>query len=97
MARAKLQLRQIHRALAPIMVLPLVLTLVTGSVYQMFDLAGQDENVRWLLALHKGKFGILNLEIIYPFLNAIGLLGLAITGISMWLKIRRQQGNRQEM
>ena len=97
MTKAKLQLRQIHRSLAPIMVLPLILTLLTGSVYQMFDLAGRDENVRWLLALHKGHFGTLNLEIVYPFLNALGLLTMAVTGISMWLKGRRQRGNRQEV
>lgn len=41
-----------------------------------------------LLDWHKGHFGKLNLEAIYPFLNALGLLTLAITGISMWLKIR---------
>jgi hypothetical protein len=96
MARGKIQLRQIHRSLAPIMVLPLVLTLLTGSVYQMFDLAGNDENVRWLLAFHKGRFGALNLEIIYPFLNALGLLTMVVTGTSMWLKIRRQRGNNRQ-
>lgn len=96
MAKSRLQLRQIHRWLAPIMVLPIVLTLITGTIYQMFDLAGKDDNVRWLLAVHKGHFGVLNLEMIYPFLNAFCLLAMAITGTSMWLKSRRQRGNRHE-
>lgn len=78
------------------MVLPIVLTLITGTIFQMFDLAGQDRNVQWLLAVHKGHFGALNLELIYPFFNALGLLTMAITGISMWLKSRRQRSNRHQ-
>jgi uncharacterized iron-regulated membrane protein len=38
---------------------------------------------------HKGHFGVLNLEVIYPFLNALGLLVLLFTGISLWLHMRR--------
>jgi uncharacterized iron-regulated membrane protein len=90
------RLRQLHRALAPIMILPILLTLITGSVYQIVDLLGKESNFNWLLALHKGRFGILNLEVIYPFLNALGLLILAITGISMWLQIRRQPRQRSQ-
>ena len=84
------QFRQIHKFLAPIMVLPVLLTLTTGAIYQMFDLAGQEDTVKWLLALHKGHFGSLHLEAIYPFFNALGLLFLAVTGISMWLQMRRR-------
>jgi uncharacterized iron-regulated membrane protein len=70
------------------MVLPLALTAITGSMFQLFDLAGQERSVRWLMALHKGHFGILNLTQIYPFLNALGLLVLVATGFSMWLQRR---------
>lgn len=94
MTRSKTQFRQIHRFLAPIMLLPLLLTLLTGSVYQMFDLAQKGDSVDWLLDIHKGHFGLLNLEVVYPFLNASGLLTLAVTGISMWLQIRRNPRNR---
>jgi len=83
------RLRKLHRFLAPIMILPVLLTLITGSIYQMVDLAGNGGDFNWLLDLHKGHFGILNLEIIYPFLNALGLLTLTITGILMWLQMRR--------
>jgi uncharacterized iron-regulated membrane protein len=83
------RLRKLHRFLAPVMILPVLLTLITGSIYQMVDLAGNGGDFNWLLDLHKGHFGILNLEIIYPFLNALGLLTLTITGISMWLQMRR--------
>lgn len=94
-AQYQRQLRQIHRALAPILVLPLILTAVTGVIYQVFDLAHQDRGVRWLLALHKGHFGALNLTTIYPFLNGLGLIVLAVSGFSLWLQSRRRKPQAQ--
>lgn len=90
MAINQVRLRKLHRTLAPIMVLPLLLTLITGFLYQMADLGGKEENFSWLLELHKGNFGSLHLDIVYPFLNALGLLILAITGIILWLQQRRR-------
>ena len=84
------RLRQLHRSIAPIMIVPVLLTLITGSIYQIVDLGGKGKDFDWLLDWHKGHFGSLNLEVIYPFLNALGLLTLAITGISMWLQMRRR-------
>lgn len=90
MAINQARLRQLHRTLAPIMLLPILLTLVTGVLYQMADLSDKGEDFGWLLELHKGHFGSLNLDIIYPFLNALGLLTLVITGIIMWFQLRRR-------
>ncbi len=83
------RLRQLHRAAAPIMILPILVTLITGTVYQIVDMGGKTSDFQWLLAWHKGHFGSLNLEAIYPFFNALGLLILTITGISMWMQTRR--------
>jgi uncharacterized iron-regulated membrane protein len=85
------RLRKIHRVLAPIMVLPVLLTLFTGAIYQIADLGSRGDQFDWLLDWHKGRFGSLNLAIVYPFLNALGLLVLAITGISMWFQGRRNR------
>ncbi|MBD1939878.1 PepSY domain-containing protein [Microcoleus sp. FACHB-68] len=89
----KARLRQLHSMLAPIMVLPILLTLITGFFYQMADVAGKQVDFLWLLDLHKGNFGLLNLEVIYPFLNALGLFTLAITGTTLWFQTRRRPGN----
>nr|WP_264314183.1 hypothetical protein [Pseudanabaena sp. PCC 7367] len=51
--------------------------------------SGQAEGFLWLLDLRRGKFGQINLEMVYPFLNGLGLLFLAATGISMWLRSPR--------
>lgn len=90
MAINQVRLRRLHLALAPVMVLPLLLTLVTGSLYQFAAISGQVRNFQWLLALHRGQFGSLNLEVIYPFLNALGLLTMILTGMLMWWRRPRR-------
>lgn len=80
----QLRLRRLHRSLVPFMVMPLLITLTTGVLFQ-FAVAGDRANeFIWLLDLHRGKFGQINLEFIYPILNASGLLTLVITGSLMW-------------
>ncbi len=76
--------RQIHRALAPILALPLVVTVVTGSLYQIARL-NQNFDYYWLIQIHKGQWGPLDLQAVYPFLNGLGLLVMVATGLSMWL------------
>ncbi len=84
----EMRIRQIHSWFAPIMIFPLLLTLITGSLFQIAVVTGDVNNFLWLLELHRGKFGRINLEMIYPFFNAFGLLTLAITGINMWWQTR---------
>ncbi len=90
MAINKVRLRQLHATLAPIMVMPLILTLMTGMGFQMAIAAEQGNQFIWLLDLHRGHFGRINLEMIYPFLNALGLLTLIITGMIMWFQQPRR-------
>ena len=93
MAINKARLRNLHYILAPIMFLPIFLTAITGSLFQVAVITGRSSDFLWLLELHRGKFGIINLEFIYPLLNAFGVLFLAITGIIMWLQINRRVKN----
>jgi hypothetical protein len=86
-ARQSARLYKLHRSIAPVVVLPLLLTAITGVIYQITDLSGHE--ARWLLGLHKGNFGALKLEAIYPFLNGLGLLAMLATGTAMLLKARR--------
>ncbi len=90
MAINKARLRHLHYIFAPIMFLPIFLTAITGSLFQVAVITGKSSDFLWLLELHRGKFGIINLELIYPLLNAFGVLFLAITGIMMWLQINRK-------
>lgn len=83
------RLRQLHHWFAPIMLFPVLLSLITGSLFQIAVITGTGNDFMWLLEWHRGKFGRINLEIIYPFLNAFGMLMLAVTGITMWFQTRR--------
>lgn len=90
MAISKVRLRHLHYILAPIMFLPIFLTAITGSLFQVAVITGKSADYLWLLELHRGKFGVIDLELIYPLLNAFGVLFLAITGIMMWLQINKK-------
>jgi hypothetical protein len=91
-----LQLRKIHRVLAPIMVLPLLLTLVTGTLYQIAILMDSAPDYFYFLEWHRGTFGPVDLRLAYPYLNAIGLLVMVGTGISLWIQIASRTTKRKE-
>jgi hypothetical protein len=84
------KIRELHRLIAPIMTLPILLTVITGVVYQIGELGGFEDQIRWVIHWHKGNFGYIDFQKSFPFLNALGLLFLSITGFSMWWKTRRQ-------
>lgn len=87
MTSLKLNLRRLHSALAPLMCIPLVLTVTSGMLFQMAATNQQEDQFLWLLDLHRGKFGRFNLETVYPYLNGLGLLTLILTGTLMWLQL----------
>jgi uncharacterized iron-regulated membrane protein len=89
-------IRQWHRWLAPVMILPILLTVITGIVFQIGELGGFEDKVGWLIRWHKGDFGFVDFQRSFPFLNGIGLLFLTVTGISMWWKTRKISTSNQK-
>jgi len=80
--------RKIHRLLVPIAAAPLLLTALSGSIYS--GLLEQGIDAFWLLKIHTGRFGPINLQ---PYYSAItGLMTLVITfsGISLMLQKTRK-------
>ncbi|MEA5533527.1 peptidase [Crocosphaera sp. XPORK-15E] len=74
--------RKYHRFLAIAVCLPLILTVISGVGYTIFDeWFEQDEIAHFLIKIHTMK--LLGLEGIYPLLNGLGLIGLLVTGLSM--------------
>ncbi|MCT0218579.1 hypothetical protein KQ304_06120 [Synechococcus sp. CS-1329] len=77
------QWRRLHRALVPLAALPIILTALSGSFYGL--LSDQGIEAFWLMKLHTGNFGLLNLQ---PFYSAIlGLLTLVVAGSGLGLLI----------
>jgi hypothetical protein len=75
--------RKYHRAIALIVALPILLTVITGvavTIIREWSL-NLGLSASWLLKLHTGE--LFHLEGIYPLLNGIGLIGLLVTGLSM--------------
>jgi hypothetical protein len=84
--------RQLHRTVAPIVLLPLLITMTTGVIYRLskdwFGLSR--DQVHFLMTLHEGEYLGPTLEPIYVLLNGLGLLWMLITGgILIWQNLSR--------
>ena len=78
------QARRVHRWLVPIAAAPLLLTAISGSLYSI--LLEQGIDAFWLLKIHTGRFGWLNLQSFYPAL--LGVLTIVITASGLTLLIK---------
>ncbi|MFQ6537991.1 hypothetical protein [Aphanothece stagnina] len=93
------RLRQAHAALAPVVLLPLLLTVSTGLGYRLLrDWGGLGrDQAHGLMVLHEGEwlrqwFGP-NGETLYVLLNGLGLLWMLVSGGGMAVqKLRRSWG-----
>ena len=95
-ASLALRLRRWHAALAPVVLLPLLLTVSTGVAYRLLrDWAGLGrDQAHILMVLHEGEwlqrwFGP-NGETLYVLLNGLGLLWMlaSVAGLA-WQRLRR--------
>lgn len=85
------RIRQLHRWVAPIVLIPLLITLSTGMAYRLLkDWGGLErDQVHWLMTLHEGEWLGPQLEPVVVLLNGLGLLWMLITGGTMlWQQIR---------
>ena len=78
------QARRLHRWLVPIAAAPLLLTAGTGSLYSL--LLENNIDAFWLLKIHTGNFGVVNLQPMYPLI--LGMLTVVITVSGLMLLIR---------
>jgi hypothetical protein len=77
--------RKLHRTVAPIVLLPLLITMMTGVTYRLSkDWFGfSRDQVHFLMTLHEGEYLGPTLEPIYVLLNGLGLLWMLVTGSIM--------------
>ena len=74
--------RGLHRLLVPLAAAPLLLTAASGSLYSL--LLEQGIDAFWLMKIHTGRFGPLNLQPYYSILLGLATLMAAISGIALW-------------
>ena len=77
--------RELHRALAPWVLMPLLTTMTTGVSYRLArDWFGcSREQVHWLMVMQEGEWMGSSLEPVFVLLNALGLLWMLVTGASI--------------
>jgi hypothetical protein len=78
-------IRQLHRKIAPIIFLPLLLSALTGVSYRIgkswFGLSEEFGDA--MMFIHQGTWLGSQLRPFYVLLNALGAIGMIITGIIM--------------
>ena len=79
--------RKVHRWLVPIAAVSLLVTAGTGSLYSL--LLEQGIDAFWLLKIHTGNFGFLNLQPFYPMLLGGLTVIVTVSGAAMLLKPSR--------
>jgi len=85
MERLKTNKRKIHRKITAISAIPLLITILSGTIYSILQPLGMD--AFWLIKWHTGNFGIINLQ---PFFSIF--LGLAsIISIISGLRLSREK------
>ena len=73
--------RRAHRLVVPIAAAPLLLTAASGSLYSLLLEHGID--AFWLLKIHTGKFGPINLQPYYSLLLGVLTLVVIASGVAM--------------
>jgi len=81
-------LRRLHRTLVPLAAVPLLLTALSGSLYGALSARGIE--AFWLMKLHTGNFGAVNLQPYYS--TVLGVLTLFVAGSGIGLLLGRRRG-----
>lgn len=86
--------RQLHRWVVPIAAAPLLLTAATGSLYSLLLERGID--AFWLIRIHSGRFGPLNLQPYYSALLGLFTLVVIVSGAGLLVSRGRPKPQRPE-
>ncbi|MCR8540547.1 MAG: hypothetical protein JJ848_009375 [Prochlorococcus marinus CUG1439] len=85
MKKFNLNKRQIHRKIAAISAIPLLITILSGTIYSFLQPLGVD--AFWLIKWHTGNFGIVNLQPFYSIFLGIASIISLISGIRLLQEI----------
>ena len=71
----------IHRKVAAISAIPLIITIISGTIYSFLQPLGID--AFWLIKWHTGNFGIINLQPFYSIFLGIASIISILSGIKL--------------
>ena len=81
MERLKTNKRKIHRKITAISAIPLLITIVSGTIYSILQPLGVD--AFWLIKWHTGNFGIFNFQPFYSIFIGFTSIISVISGINL--------------
>ena len=84
MKNLKSNKRKIHRKITAITAIPLLITIVSGTIYSVLQPLGLD--TFWLIKWHTGNFGIVNLQPFYSIFLGIASIISLISGVRLLQK-----------
>ena len=84
MEKSKSNQRKIHRKITSISAIPLLITIISGTIYSILQPLGID--AFWLIKWHTGNFGIINLQPFYSIFLGITSIISIISGIKLLQK-----------
>ena len=73
--------RKIHRKVAAISAIPLLITIISGTIYSFIQPLGID--AFWLIKWHTGNFGIINLHPFYSLFLGIASIISILSGLRL--------------
>ena len=84
MQKMKINKRKIHRKVAALSAIPLLITLISGTAYSILQPLGVD--AFWLIKWHTGNFGIINLQPFYSIFLGIASIISILSGVKLLQK-----------
>ena len=83
---SKTKTRKLHRSITLISVIPLFITVLSGSLYSLFQYFGLD--YFWLMKIHTGNFFLINLQPIFsPVLGFLTIFAI-LSGLFLFPRSR---------
>ncbi len=86
-------LRKVHQKIAPVIFLPLLVTVITGVIFDITE-TWFNPSESWkelILSIHKGAYLGEKIGILYVILNGLGVVVMLVTGLSMLRSFNRRQ------
>ena len=78
----KTKTRKLHRSITLIAVIPLLITVLSGSLYSLFQYFGLD--FFWLMRIHTGNFFFVNLQPLFTPVVCLLTIFAIISGLFLF-------------
>ena len=87
----RLKTKKLHRRLTLVAVLPLFITVISGSLYSLFQYFGFD--FFWLMKIHTGNFFFINLQPLYTPVVGFLTITAIISGLLLFPRSKSKYPN----